>query len=278
MAHTTGTDAQISAADGIPASQTLRDEVFCCMNRKSALLCALVFVWMNAGGAASAQITIREDRHASGSNLSREKDALYVEDILPKPMRLKVTKEAVVYNTLTGERRLGVIPAGRIVSVVALHEKAIRVRGRAEHDDVSGWVAKASLQEIDPQVMDRITRMVERHRQVEELIRNREVALGMTPEEVERVLGKPTRTSSKLDKTGQSVVYEYVMYRSVPQRTAMRDQFGRIFYTTTYVKMETGRRTVAFENGTAASIEESTDHSGPYKVVPMPVEIDLLRQ
>jgi len=249
------------------------------MKLKPVQLFAVLAIGAAGSGLIRAQTIVREDRRTTGSNLSREKDAIYVEDVLPKPMRLKVVKEAVVYNTLAGERRLGVIPPGRIVTVVALHEKAIRVRGRAEHDDVSGWVAKSSLQEIDPQVMEKITQMVERHRLVEELIKNREIALGMTPEEVERVLGRPTRTSSRLDKTGQSLVYEYIVYRSVPQRTPMRDQFGRLYYATTYVKVESGRKTVTFENSLVASIEESAGNAGgAYKVVPMPLEIDLLRQ
>lgn len=253
----------------------------------SALAC---FLGVSVGwaertfGQEIRRVEPRKDSGASpllsASNLSREKDAVYVEDFLRKPLRLKVVKEAVVYNNLAAERRLGVIPAGRLVSVVALSEKAYRVRGRAEHDDVSGWIGKANLETLDPKVTENLNKMIERQKLVDELIKRKEVALGMTSAEVEQVLGTPTKRSSRVDKEGRQEVYEYITYKQVPQQTAQRDATGRLFYATIYVKVESGRKTVTLQNDVVSSLEESEGLApgAARKIVPLPVEIDLLQQ
>lgn len=231
----------------------------------------------------TAQIIVRETRSSglgSGtSSLSRERDAFYLEDVLNKPMKLKVKQDAIVYNNLAAERRMGVIPAGTTVSVVAVHERAIRVRGRAEHDDVSGWVGKPFLQEIDPKVLENLNKMMVRQKLVDELIAKKEVAIGMTVAEVERVLGSPNKRSSRMDKTGQVEVYEYIAYKLVPQQVAQRDfRTGQLVYTTVTTRVETGRKTIVFENNIATSIEETQDRSPAIRNVPVPLEIDLLAQ
>lgn len=228
-----------------------------------------------------AQTIVRET-HVTGigsaSNLTREKDALYLEDVLKKPLRLKVKSDAVVYNNLAAERRLGLIPAGTLVNVVAVNDRALRVRGKAEHADVSGWVGKAFLEELDPHVTENLTKMLERQKLVEELIQKKIVALGMTSAEVERVLGPPSKRTSRLDKGGQFEVYDYITYKLVPQQVAQRDQTGQIFYTLVNTKVETGRRSVTFENHIVSAIEESQEKGGHSSIVPAPIEIDLLSQ
>lgn len=228
-----------------------------------------------------AQTIVRET-HVSGigsnSNLTRERDALYLEDVLKKPIRLKVKSDAVVYNNLVAERRLGVIPSGTVVNVIAVNERALRVRGKAEHADVSGWVGKAFLEALDPRVTENLTKMLERQKLVEELIQKKIVALGMTSAEVERVLGPPSKRTSRVDKGGQYEVYDYIAYKLVPQQVAQRDQTGQIFYTLVSTKVEIGRRSVTFENHIVSAIEESEQKGGRSSVVPVPIEIDLLSQ
>lgn len=215
----------------------------------------------------------------TSSSLSKEPDAFYLEDILPKPMKLKVKTEAVVYNNLSAERRLGVISAGTIVSVVAINEKAIRVRGKAQHAEVSGWVGKSHLQEIDPKVLETLNKMHVRHKLVEALIAKKLVAIGMTSQEVERVLGAPTKRTNRTTKAGQTETLEYISCKLVTHRVPTRDaQTGQTFYTPVTTKVETGRTTLTMEGNVVTSIEETQDHSAPLRTVPLPIEIDRLAQ
>lgn len=229
-----------------------------------------------------AQTLSRESRNsglgAPISNLGREKDALYLEDVLKKPLKLKVKADAIVYNNLGAERRLGVIPAGTLVNVVAINDKALRVRGKAEHDDVSGWVGRAFLEELDPRITETLTKMMERQKLVDELIRQKTVAIGMTSAEVDLVLGAPSKRTSRVDKTGQVEIYEYITYRIIPQQVAQRDQNGQVFYTLVNNKVETGRRTLTFENRVVSAIEESEAKAPKSGIVPIPIEIDLMER
>ena len=228
-----------------------------------------------------AQIITRESRSSAGvgstaSSLGREEGALYLEDVLKKPLRMKVKADAVVYNTVSAERRLGVIPAGTTVNVVAISERALRVRGRAEHDDVSGWVGRAFMEELDPKLTENLTKMMERQKLVEELIHQKAVAIGMTTAEVEQALGTPNKRSSRVDKSGQVEIYDYITYKIVPQQVPQRDQTGQVFYTIVNTKVETGRRSITFENRIVSAIEENQEKGAKSGIVPMPIEIDLL--
>jgi hypothetical protein len=241
---------------------------------------AAIFILLSlAGMSGFAQIVRKPDERSGTSSLSREKDALYMEDVSAKPLKLKTLKDAVVFGDLQGQRRLGVIPAGRLVTLDAIHDKAYRVRGRAEHDDVSGWVGKSFLESLDPKVLENISKMAERHKLVEELIRKKEVAMGMTTAEAERVLGAPTKRSSRVDKAGKVETYEYVTYKNVPQQVTQRDALGRLYNTVVYVKVESGRKTLTFENGIVSSIETSETNvpAGGARIVPGPIEIDMMR-
>lgn len=248
------------------------------IRRLSALLVGIASLQWSAG-----QSVLHPDTRSSAlpapSNLSREADALYLEDITTTPMQLKVKQDAVVYNNLAADRRLGLIPSGRMVSVVAINEKAIRVRGKAEHDNVSGWVGRAFLEEINPKVMENIQKMMERQKLVNELIQHRQVAMGMTSAEVEKVLGSPTKRSSHLDKTGSMETLEYITYKIVPQQISQRDATGQLFYTLVNTKVETGRKTLTFENNIVSSIEETVESKpGAIHTVPLPIELNLIPQ
>jgi hypothetical protein len=189
------------------------------------------------------------------SNLTREKGAIYVEDFSDTPVKLRVKAPAPVYNNLLGERSLGVLVPDQMATLVAFTERACRVRARAGHGDVVGWVRTALLESKDPEFFDKMRRVAERQRQVQELISRKEVAIGMTPEEVIEALGKPDMESSRTDANSQLLTFEYITYDRVPQRTLARDRFGRLYNTITYIKVETGRFTVHFDDGAVSSIE-----------------------
>jgi hypothetical protein len=124
-----------------------------------------------------------------------------------------------------------------------------------------------------------LQRAEERRRQVEELIARNEVAIGMTPDEVARSLGKPQKRSSRTSRDGSSQVFEYIRYKLIPQtvyspsyvesitgvrpdpRARLETVVVRGGYgynaSTVYVKVPVGTITVSFTEGIVESIEES---------------------
>ena len=227
---------------------------------------------------AAIGLTIPADaqRFRKPSALSREKGALYLEDATEKEIRLVTTSEASVFSTLRGERRLGVIPAGRSVTIVAVSNTALRVRGRAVHDNVVGWIARSAATPIDEKFISHVRAAGERRQAVDALIAKKEIAVGMTPEEVEAALGPPSERNSRVDAQGRRDSLNYITYRTVSQQVLQYDQYGRPYYTLIPQKLETGRRSVDFVNGLVASYTESERlrQRGNGRFVPPPIILE----
>ena len=226
--------------------------------------------------AAAMAIPAQAQLFRKPSALSREKGALYLEDATDKEIRLTTTAEAPVFSNVRGERRLGVIPAGRTVTIVAVSNTALRVRGRALHDNVVGWIARKAATPIDEKFVAQLRAAGERRQAVAALIAKKEIAVGMTPEEVEAALGSPSERNSRVDAQGRRDSLDYITYRTVSQQVLQYDQFGRSYYTLVPQKIETGRRSVDFVNGLVASYTESERlrQRGAGRFVPPPIILE----
>lgn len=214
-------------------------------------------------GQAEAQLPER-------SKLPKEDGAIYLEHLLKKPLKGRLSEPAPCYANLTGGRWLGNLLAAQEVVVEAISEKAFRVRGRAPQGGVVGWVKKDLVEGVTPEMLESIAKLHERQLIVDELVAASQVALGMTAEEVVASLGKPTTMSSQIDKAGRSQSMEFISYQRVPQTSF--DNFGRP--SVIYVKVETGRVTIDFENGVVSKIAEKEGAevpAGGYKIVPPPL-------
>jgi hypothetical protein len=236
--------------------------------KKPLLLCATLAAVL-AAAPAFADLTPRRS-----TLLAPEPGTMDVEGLLKKPVMLKVAQEAPIYTRSTLDRAIGSMAPGTIVSLVGIADNAYRVRGRARHGDVSGWMRIQDLLSPDPNLIPNLKKLWERQNQVDELIANHQVALGMTTEEVVASMGKPNRQSSKLTAGGRDATYEYVVYDRVPQYSTSFDVFGRPFQSVVYVKVETGNLSIHLKDGVVESVEETKgDPLGGrgVKVIPGPI-------
>lgn len=223
--------------------------------------------------AAHAQVVTSSSRNKS-SLQSLEPGTFSVEGMTPKPVVLKVQIEAPVYPTSKFQRALGSFAPGTLVTLVAMSDTAYRVRGRARHGDVVGWVRQAEVLSADPNLAANLKKLLERTRQVDELIKKSQVALGMTRQEVQASLGKPSRTSAKINANGKEEKLEYSIYERVPQTTTGRDGFGNLVQTVIYVRVEVGTLSVSFTDDVVSEIEETKGNplgGGGVQIVPPPL-------
>lgn len=208
------------------------------------------------------------------SRLPEEPGTISIEGLLPKPVVVKVAHEAVIYYNADLQRPLGSMAPGTVVTLVALSDTAYRVRGRARHGDVAGWLRQADVISPDPDLHANLKKVHERQQKVRELIANKEVALGMTLEEVRESLGKPARASRKVTAFGREDTLEYATYDRVPQTVTGRDPFGRLVQSIVYVKVETGTLSVQFKDNIVEAIEEKQGNplrGGGVKIVVPPI-------
>ena len=206
----------------------------------------------------------------------REKGAIYLEDILPKPVKVDVAADAPIYFDADMGRYLGVLKKGQQVELQAVSDTVYRVRGMAAQGQVVGWVDPKYLGALKPDFLASIKKAAQRLEDVRALIARKEVAINMTPQEVAASLGKAAKTTSRLDATGQHDVWEYVRYEDVPQQGTGYDRYGNLVSTTVMVKVPSGKLSVIFENNLVSAIEQTEGNlagASQTKIVTTPINL-----
>jgi len=210
------------------------------------------------------------------SNLNREKGAIYLEDFTEEPVILMAQKQVPIFVSPQGKRSVGQLRKGKKVTVIAVLNNQFLIKGLALHGQVKGWVTQLALEKLDKTFSDNLRILSKRKKIVDDLIKNQQIALGMNTSEVIASMGKPNKKNSKLDRKGRSDVYEYSTFERVAQYKLRRDGLGNLFKQKYYVKMETGKLSVKFNNNIVESIEETEGNplgGQNVKIVPIPIEL-----
>ena len=206
----------------------------------------------------------------------REEGAIYLEDLLPKPVRLAVIADAPIHYKIDLERYLGTLKKGQVVDLQAVGDGAYRVRGVAQQGQVAGWVDPKFLNTLKKDFLENLKQNAARRDEVTALIAKNEVAINMTPEEVMRSLGKPAKKSSHLDAKGREETWEFVKYERVPKETYGRDPAGNLVKSIIYVKVPVGKLAVSFADNLVASLEQTEgtlDRAAQVKIIPAPYAV-----
>ncbi len=205
----------------------------------------------------------------------REPGAIYLEDSMKELPRLKVLQATAAFVDSKGSRKIGVFPAGETVQLQAVSDTFYRVKGRATHGHIAGWVPALYLTKLKPEFLEALKLNEQRRAQVAELIARNEVAVGMTAEEVQQSLGRPQRRSTRVDANRRKDVWEFVKFERQPQKVLRYDQFGRPYWDTVFVKVEVGSLAVVFEDDVVSEIEESEDRTRPTRLrtIVQPLEL-----
>jgi hypothetical protein len=223
--------------------------------------------------AIQAQSVTSSPRNRS-SLQTVEPGTFAVEGMTPKPIPLKVQLEAPVYPTSKFQGALGSFAPGTVVTLLAMSDTGYRVRGRARHGDVAGWVHMSDVRAADPNLNVNLKKLFERTKLVDELIQHKQVALGMTSQEVYASMGKPSRKSSKVTAAGREERLEYSIYDQVPQTSTGVNAFGQLVQTVVYVRVEVGTLSLSFKDNVVSEIEETKGNplgGGGARTIPPPV-------
>jgi hypothetical protein len=198
------------------------------------------------------------------SLLDSDPSVIYLEPTLGKPLELKVIKEAPVFLGKDGQHRLGTLKADQTVKLEAITDKIYRVRGQGKHDGVAGWVAPWAFSSTDPDFVANLKKLYDRQIQVLALIAEKQVAVGMTLDEVSQSLGKPNKTSVRKTAAGQSGRWEFVIYEEIKNYVTEVDrQTGAVYRRLASVtRQEKSKTAVEFEDDIVTAVEESEDRVG----------------
>jgi len=206
--------------------------------------------------------------------IDRDPDVVHLAEHVKNPIELRVIKDATVFSDKNGKTKLGVLVADQTVVLEAMTAKAYRVRGKGEKNGIAGWVGPQFFASKDPNFVENLKKLHKRQLEVQALIDEKEVAIGMTSEEVEKSRGAPTKTQVKKTEKGESGRWEYVDYEVISHYNYVRDPYnGQVYRQFAYSTQEERNKTVVeFENGVVSSLEESEQrHNSPVKIVVPPV-------
>lgn len=209
---------------------------------------------------------------SQGGAVIREPGAIYLEDLVQRPIRLTTLADTPIFYQSDMARYLGVLKKGQQVELQAVGDGVYRVRGLARQGQVAGWVDPERLTPLKKEFLVNLKQNAARHVEVQALIARNEVAVNMTPEEVQAALGKPDKKTARMDAAGQEETWEFVRYDRIPQQVTGYDRFGRLVASIVYVKVPAGRLAVTFVGGLVTSLEqtEGTLERARVKIVPAP--------
>ncbi len=230
------------------------------------------------------------------SPIIREPGVIYLSDFDIKPLRKKLVRGAPCYFDRAMTRFGGMLRFPQTVSVEAFAGDVCRIRGNARQGGVAAWIPYAELEPFPEDFLANLAKAEERRQQVEALIAQREVAIGMTEAEVLRSIGKPQKKSKTADKDSVRQVWEYIRYELVPQTTVAPGYRQRVVTipggghqppgtfvignagwssSTVYVKVPAGKLAVSFHDGLVEQLEQSegAPAGGQVSVVVPPLEV-----
>lgn len=198
------------------------------------------------------------------SLLDRDPEVVYLERTVKQPIELMVIKEAPVFADREGRTRLGFLRANQKVRLEGMTDKVYRVRGDGLRNGIVGWVAPWAFASKDPEFVANLKKLYERQIEVQALIDDGQVAIGMTVDEVALSLGKPTKTNLRRTVKGQSGKWEYIEYEEIKHYVTRVDPLtGAIFRQFSHTtREEKGKTVVEFADEVVTAIEESEDRQG----------------
>lgn len=193
------------------------------------------------------------------SLLDNDPRVVYLTDMPDKQIELMIVKDAPVYSDVDGKQKLGTIVANQKVKIEAITDKAYKVRGKGTNDGIAGWVGPWAFASKDPQFVENLKKFYTRQLEVNKIIAENEVAMGMTTDEVALSLGKPTKSSLRQTPEGQSGKWEFIEFDEQKNYANVRDPVTGNFYRqlVSVTQIEKNKRVVEFTNGAVSAIEDS---------------------
>ncbi len=210
------------------------------------------------------------------SLLDSDPDVIYLNQYVAKPIQFIAIDHANAYSSKKGKssRKLAIFKPGAQLELVAMTANAYRVSGKGKHGKITGWVSPKTLANKDPKFVENLKLLYDRQMIVKELIAKREVAIGMSIDEVSQSLGEPTKKTSKVTKDGVTGHWEFITYEEQKHYNYYTDPnsgqtFKRLSHVTTE---ETSNITVEYVSKIVTAITTMEDNGqGQIHIVTPPI-------
>jgi hypothetical protein len=231
--------------------------------RKTTFILYLVGISL----AIFSQLTAAPDVKKSG--LDNDPEVVYLKHYTSIPIKFLTIEDTAIYSSKKGNvsRKLGTFSSSTSVQLLAMNQNAYRISGKGKYGLLKGWVSPKSLASQDPKFVETLQKLYQRQMKVNELINNKQVAIGMSLSETLQSLGEPTKTQNRITKDGRSGKYEFIQFDEQKHYRYVTDQrTGNIYKQLSHITTEEKSNTsVEFENNVVIAITKKED-KGPGKV------------
>ncbi len=218
-------------------------------------------------------LSLIDPLHAAPANtksgLDNDPEVFYLEHYTSIPIKFLLISDTSIYASKTGNksRKLGTLSSGSSVQLLAMNETAYRISGKGKYGMLKGWVSPKSLASQDPEFVENLKKLYIRQIKVNTLIKNHQVAIGMSLQEVLQSLGIPTKKKETLTKDGRSGTYEFTQFDEQKHYRYVTDpRTGNLYKQLSHITTEEKSNTIVeFENNLVTAITEKEDN-GPGKI------------
>jgi len=203
------------------------------------------------------------------SGLDNDPEVVYLKYYTSIPIKFLTIEDTALYSSKKGKssRKLGTFKSGTSVQLLAMDENAYRISGKGKYGLLKGWVNPKSLASLDPKFVENLQNLYVRQMKVAALIKNKQVAIGMSLSEVLQSLGQPTKRQDRVTKDGRSGKYEFIKFDEQKHYRYVTDPrtkqvYRQLSHVTTEEKSNI---TVEFESNIVTAITAKEDN-GPGKI------------
>lgn len=224
-----------------------------------------------AAMAIQATAEIKSDRK---SLLNSDPEVIYLDEIVDPPIQLKVIKQAPVYSDKGGNVRVGFLKADQTVTLEGMTAKVYKVRGEGTRNGLAGWVAPWAFSHPQEDFVAKLKQLYDRQIAVNEIIAKEGIAIGMTPVEVGKSRGQPTKTSIRRTVDGEQGSWEYIDYKEVKNYITRIDPVtGQVYrQLASITREEKGKTVVEFKDGLVTALEENENRgAGNVRIIVPPL-------
>jgi|GEM_PF-2132132 len=172
-----------------------------------------------------------------------------------------------LYDTRAARRVLATLPADQPLTVLAMDQFGLQVRGSAKNGPVTGWISQKSV--LDDQQRQTLAALFARQTLIEALVARKQAAIGMNFAELTRVLGPATSHNILAEGSGRTETASWVKTQKVDLNDTLDLGTNSSLLK---VDVEVGRITVELDQGVARSINLNLEGLAPeIPTIPAPI-------
>lgn len=174
-------------------------------------------------------------------------------------VRFVTATDLPLYVNRNAGRILDVLSSGQIVTVLAMDRFGLQVRGRGTNGPLTGWIGQKKAFAHDEKRLAKVRNYYERQLEIEQLVAQKQPAIGMTLAELKRILGKPTTHEVGASEEGRTESLTWVIKEKVDLNELLSSGTDEDLLK---MEVEVGRVQVDLKHGLAARINLNLPEGG----------------